>query len=157
MTEQYLPRTINYDDGVSASVTATGAIALGAPGNTAVVVFSAPSTPVGNVTVVSTATDGTVLTFTSPGQYLVVASLDFAAAADAAINKGALAPVNLPVPAGFAGGNVAFQALAAAGTASLTALVTVTAADLVLPSTGNQVRVLASVAPTAGTLSVTGL
>jgi len=156
MTEQYLPRTINYDDAVSASVTATGATALGAPGNTAVVVFSTPSTPVGNVTVVSTPADGTVLTFTTPGQYLVVASLDFAAAANASIQKGGVAPVNA-VPAGFAGGNVAFQALAAAGTASLTALVTVTAADLVSPSTGNQVRVLASVAPTAGTLSVTGL
>jgi hypothetical protein len=156
MTEQYLPRTINYDDGVSASVTATGATALGIS-STAVVVFNAPSTPVGNVTVASTAADGTVLTFTSPGQYLVVASLDFGGLADAAIQKGGVAPVSLPVPAGFAGGNVAFQALTAGGTASLTALVTVTAADLVSPSTGNQVRVLASVAPTAGTLSVTGL
>jgi len=156
MTEQYLPRTINYDDGVSASATATGITGFGAT-STATVQYTTVSTPVGNVTVASTAAEGTVLTFTSPGQYLVVASLTFSAAANAAINKGSVSPV-VAVPPDFTGGNLAYQSVAApGGTANLTALVTVTAADLVSPSVGNQVRILASVAPTAGTLTVTGL
>jgi len=168
MTEQYLPRTINYDDGVSASFTATGATAVGAT-DIAVVSFSTLGTAVGSVVITDTAAGGTVLNFTAPGQYLIVASLDFAAAATAAINK--RDPLNLPpfvaVPTGFTLGNLAFQTVAAPGTVNLTALVTVTSADVTLlpvippalpvPPVTNQVRILASAAPAAGTLTVTGL